>query len=61
MSDIKNFVWTAVCKYPDKEEFFFHSPDFFVERWADLENLAQKSVSEAWGKISPYHYRWLQT
>lgn len=45
--------WVAVCKYPGKDEFMFHSTAF-VCHWADLDRVAKEEVHNAWGKISPH-------
>ncbi len=50
MSEIS---WTAVCRYPGKDQFLFYSPEFVAD-WKELDDEARKVVDEAWSKISPH-------
>lgn len=48
--------WIAICKYPDKEEFYF-SAHFFTDHTVGEETAWQeaiKKVKQAWAEISPH-------
>lgn len=48
------FNYVAVCQYPDKEAFRFYSPTFVVNHWSEIDDVAQRVVTEAWEEISPH-------
>lgn len=45
-------LFTAVCQFPGKSSFRFHSPAFSVLSWADLERTAADTVADAWSQIA---------
>ena len=49
----RRMEFVAVCAFPGRAEFRFHSPSFYVEQWADLDRVGVDAVREAWAAISP--------
>lgn len=51
---MKQMYFTAVCAYPNHNNFNFFSVEFVIEDWADLERVGRAKVVEEWTKISPH-------
>lgn len=45
-------LFTAVCSFPGKSAFLFHSDAFSIQTWSDLERAGQDAVAEAWANIA---------
>lgn len=50
----KQMGFVAVCQYPDHKSFCFHSPEFFIDNWHELEIVGKETVERVWKTLSPY-------